>query len=398
MEHFTCRTVADLAVPGLATGRLTVLALYGDADTGAALYSALYSPGPAQLVLDLGGLHRLSATAAETLFRFTASAAAHGRRMLLVDCPPEVAAVLARVRPPGVAGPEQFPTVSEALAAVLAWAVAGPWQAGAHLRPHAPELRPQAVELRHTLLARALGARAQGLLMERYGLRDARVADALLRAVGREHRVAPVRLATAIAQAPPPRPGARWFPGRGPAVQPAVGFVTAPADRPLPLSVFLDALRDAVCAITHTHMASVQLIDPSDNTLWLESSCGLPADFVHFFAVTDDAGSCCGEAARKSERIVVDDVVTAPNFDEPSRAMVLAAHSRSVQSTPIPGPAGRPQGMFSTHHERPGRAFTGAELGALDAVAREAGAWLDWYRTTTLQDALEDLHRRARAR
>jgi GAF domain-containing protein len=119
---------------------------------------------------------------------------------------------------------------------------------------------------------------------------------------------------------------------------------------------------------------------------------------VRFFAVTGDTGTCCGEAARKNERIVVDDVASSPYFDEPSRAMVLAAHSRSVQSTPVPGPAGRPQGVFSTHHERPGHVFTGTELGALDAVAREAGAWLDWYRTTTLLDALEDLHRRARAR
>ncbi|MGW1912850.1 hypothetical protein ACWCQS_19490 [Streptomyces sp. NPDC002076] len=51
--------------------------------------------------------------------------------------------------------------------------------------------------------------------------------------------------------------------------------------------------------------------------------------------------------------------------------------------------------MFSTHHDQPGHAYTGAELGALDRVAREAGAWLDWYRTTTVRAALEELHRRA---
>ncbi|MFS4091344.1 GAF domain-containing protein [Streptomyces sp. AF1A] len=396
MEHFTCRTVADLALPGPTTGRLTILALYGDADAGSDLYSALHASGPAQLVLDLGGLHRLSPTAAETLYRFAASAAAHGRPMLLVGCPAEVAAVLARARPPGVSGHEQFPTVSEALAAVLARTLVSAAPSGA--RPPPLELRPHVLLLRHALLARALVGRAQGMLMERYGLRDARVAGALLWAVAREHRAAPLRLAAAIIQAPAPRPGARWFPGRGPAARPAVGFVTAPADRPLPLPVFLDALRDAGCAITHTHAAGVQLIDPSDNTLWLESSCGLPAEFVRFFAVTGDTGTCCGEAARKNERIVVDDVASSPYFDEPSRAMVLAAHSRSVQSTPVPGPAGRPQGVLSTHHERPGHVFTGTELGALDAVAREAGAWLDWYRTTTLLDALEDLHRRARAR
>lgn len=109
----------------------------------------------------------------------------------------------------------------------------------------------------------------------------------------------------------------------------------------------------------------------------------------------DDTTTACGHAARKRERVVVEDVATVPDFDETSRAVLLAAHSCSLQCTPIPGLAGRPQGMFSTHHDQPGHAYTGAELGALDRVAREAGAWLDWYRTTTLRAALEDLHRRA---
>ncbi|MGW4561280.1 GAF domain-containing protein [Streptomyces sp. NPDC004561] len=395
MEHFTCRTVADLAVPGLVTGRLTVLALYGDADTSVALDTALCAPGPAQLVLDLGGLRRLSPAAAATLYRFTGVAATHGRRLFLAACPACVEAVLARVRPPDAEGPELFPTVSEAFGAVLASAATGSVPVGPLLRPQAVELRRHAVELRHALLGRALVARAHGMLMERYGLPGAEAADTLLRAVGREHGIEPVRLAAALAQTPPPRNGDPWFPLRGRAAPPAVAFLPASPDGPLPLPVFLDALRDTVCTITHSHMASVQLIDPSDNTLWLESTCGLPAEFVRFFAVIDDTCTCCGEAARKSERVVVDDVVTTPFFDEPSRAMMLAAHSRSVQSTPIPGSAGRPQGMLSTHHERPGHAYTGAELGALDTVAREAGVWLDWYRTTTLQDALEELHRRA---
>ncbi|MFD9092644.1 hypothetical protein [Streptomyces collinus] len=54
--------------------------------------------------------------------------------------------------------------------------------------------------------------------------------------------------------------------------------------------------------------------------------------------------------------------------------------------------------MFSTHHDRPGHAYTEAEFGALDTAAREAGAWLDWYRATTVTDALEDLHRTAQLR
>ncbi|MGW7524764.1 hypothetical protein [Streptomyces sp. NPDC054783] len=385
MEHFTCRTVVELAMPGLATGRLTVLALSGDADSGADLDAALRAPGLTQLILDLSGLRRLSPAAARALYRFAEGAAEHGHMLFLAACPAEADAALARARPPGGNGCGLYPTVSDALSVFLTSAAA----------PDGPHLRPYAVELRHELLVHALVARAHGILMERYGLRGARGAAALLQAVGRESGLGTSRLAAALAEAPPPCAGEPWFPGRIRLPPPAVGFVGRTGERPPSLAVFLDALRDAVCAITRTGMADVQLIDASDDTLWLESHCGFSTEFVRFFAVTDGSSTACGHAARKRARVVVDDVATAPEFDETSRAVMLAAHSRSLQCTPIPGSAGRPQGLFSTHHDQPGHAYTGAELGALDGVAREAGAWLDWYRTTTVRDALEDLHGRA---
>ncbi|MEU1461144.1 GAF domain-containing protein [Streptomyces sp. NPDC005727] len=396
MQKFSCETVADLAVPGLATGRLTVLAVHGvaDASTSTGLAAALAAPGSAQLVVDLTGLYRLEAAGAEVLHRFAEESAARGRPLRLTGCTAQAAAVLARTgaarEPAGRAGPELYATVSEALAAVIAAAAAAPEPA-----PGPSFARTDAVGLRHRLLAHSLVARAQGLHMERYGLPGPGAAGTLLRTVARRHGMRTARLAGALAQAEPPRPGEPWFTGRGHPAEPAVGFLPLPVGQALPLSVFLDALRDTVCAITHTDMANVQLLDPSDNTLWLESHCGFPADFVHFFAVVDGTTTPCGHAARKSERVVVDDVASAPDFDEPSRAATLAAHSRSVQCTPIPGPAGRAQGMFSTHHAQPGHDFTGAQFVALDTVAREAGAWLDWYRTTTVLDALEDLHRSA---
>jgi len=394
MQQFSCETVADLAVPGLATGRLTVLAVQGvaDATNSATLAAALAAPGPAQLVVDLTGLYRLEPAGAEILYRFAEESAARGRPLRLTGCTAQAAAALART---GAAheldsGPELYASVPEALAAVIAAAAAAPEP------PHGPSFaRTDALELRHRLLTHALEARAQGLLRERYGLPGPDTAGTLLRTVAGRHGMRTVRLAVALVQAEAPRPGEAWFPGRGHPAEPVVGFLPPPVGQALPLSVFLDALRDTVCAITHTYMGNVQLLDPSDNTLWLESHCGFPAEFVHFFAVVDGTTTPCGHAARKSERIVVDDVASAPDFDEPSRATTLAAHIRSVQCTPIPGPAGRAQGMLSTHHPQPGHDFTGAQLAALDKVAREAGVWLDWYRTTTVLDALEDLHRGA---
>jgi anti-anti-sigma regulatory factor len=390
MQHFSCETVADLAVPGLSGGRLTVLALHGAADAAARgrLASALAAAGPVQLVVDLSGLRLLSRAGAEVLYGVVAEGAAQGRLLRLAGCPPQIAAVLARTRA-GRAPPEQYSSVTDALAAVIAAAVAAPEPDCVPRHP-----RTDTLELRHALLGRAVTARAQGMLRERYGIGvgDART---LLTAVARVHGVTAVQLSSALGHAPPLRPGEPWSPGHGRAAPPVVRFVTAARDRSPVLSVFLDALRDAVCGITQTDMASVQLIDANGHTLRLASHCGVSAAFVRFFAVTDGiTGTVCGQAAG-GERVVVDDVATAPDFDEPARAAILAVPSRSVQCTPIPGRADRPQGMLCTHHTQPGHTYTAAELTALDTVAAEAGRWLDWYRTNTLQDALEDLHRRA---
>ncbi|GGW65664.1 hypothetical protein GCM10010503_48550 [Streptomyces lucensis JCM 4490] len=400
MRHFSCETVADLALPGPAGGRLTLLALHGVVDAAVRddLTAALAVPGSAELVVDLSGLRWLSPDGAGILVGIGETGARQGRVLRLAACPPQAAAVLARARA-GRAPPEQYPSVADALAAVIAAAVDAP---PGPLAPTAADsatryLRTDALWMRHAVRGRSLTGRAQGMLMERYGLRDRAGVRALLLSVARGHGLGAVELAAALARTPPPRPGEAWFPGQDHCAPPAVRFVTAPCERPPSLPAFLDALRDAVRGITHTDMVDVQLIDVSDNTLRLESHCGLSAQFVRFFAVIDDSGTACGQAARKSERVVVDDVATAPVFDEPSRAVMLADHSRSVQCTPIPGPAGRPQGMFSTHHSQPGHSYTGAELTALDTVAEEAGEWLEWHRTSTLQDALEDLHRRALA-
>ncbi|MBL1109452.1 ANTAR domain-containing protein [Streptomyces sp. 5-8] len=379
-------------LPGLVTGRLTVLAVYGDTGVGTALELALAAQGETQLVVDLGSLDRLSPDAAEILLRFAAAGAARGRLLRLAACPADAAAVMDRARGTGAAGPELYPTVPDALTAAVTTAAAS----GTGAEPGAA-LRPHALRLRHRLLAQACIARAQGILVERYGLRDPQAAGTLLRAVARAHGMTRAVLAAELTRTPRPGPGEPGFPDTGPTAQPAVGFLGSPGALPLTQAAFLDALRDAVCAVAHARMADVQLLDRSDNTLWLESHCGFPDVFVRFFAVIDDAvTTACGEAARKSERVVVEDVVTAPYFDEDSRAVLLAAHCRSLQSTPIPGAGGQPQGMFSTHHARPGHAYTAAELGALDRIAEEAGAWLDWHRRTTLHRALEDLHDRAR--
>lgn len=392
MPDFSCRVVLDLDMPGLPAGRLTVLALYGDPGVGTALESALAGRRETELVVDLGGLDRLSPDAAEILHRFAAAGAARDRRLRLAGCSADTAAVLARARPAGSAGPELHPTVPAALAAAVIRAA----RSGTGAAPGA-ELRPSALRLRHRLFGQAGVARAQGILVERYGLRDLRTADTLLRGVARTHRLPRAVLAASLAGTLAPAPSGPGAPEYGRRAPPAVGFLGPPGDRPPTRTAFLDALRDAVCAVTRARMADVQLVDRADNSLWLTSSCGCPDAFVRFFAVIDTGTTACGAVARGRERVVVDDVVTAACFDEDARAVLLAAHSRSLQSTPIPGADGRPQGVFSTHHTRPGHTYSAAELDALDRIAREAGAWLDWHRATTLRGALDDLHRRARS-
>jgi hypothetical protein len=262
------------------------------------------------------------------------------------------------------------------------------------------DLRDQVRDLRALARNRPLIGQAQGVLMERYRLPDARSAFLLLKAASQRHNVRLRVVATAVLAAPrPARPGGPWFPGRVRTPPPRTAFLRAAGADPDNRSAGLEAVLARALETTGAGRGDLQLVDPALDVLELEKQRGFSDGFLDFFAHVGDEGTACAAARRTRRRITVTDVERDPIFEgRPSRLVMLDEGSRTVQSTPVLTRAGRCVGMVSTHGSRTGTGPTAGEREALDELARDAADWLEWYRRTVLLDALEHLHLLARTR
>ena len=139
-------------------------------------------------------------------------------------------------------------------------------------------------------------------------------------------------------------------------------------------SLLYDVL-DAALEITGAQMGNVQLLDRG--TLKIVAQRGFRAPFLEFFAEVDNGSASCGEAMRRGDRVVVEDVISSPIFAN-TRALevLLEAGARAVQSTPIVNHSGTLVGIFSTHFCEPHRPDP-RELRLLDLLARQAGAFIE---------------------
>ncbi|MGX1472863.1 UNVERIFIED_CONTAM: hypothetical protein RKD50_001671 [Streptomyces canus] len=142
-------------------------------------------------------------------------------------------------------------------------------------------------------------------------------------------------------------------------------------------------------------MGNVQL--SASGRLQLVRHTGLNKYFTDFFAFVDDETTSCSQAAAERRQVTVPDVATAAVFDEASRRAILQAGSRAAHSVPLVSRGGAVLGMVSSHHERPLRGFTRAQLAALQQAGADTGRWLFWHRRTVVVDALELLHATATA-
>ncbi|MEV0848522.1 ANTAR domain-containing protein [Streptomyces sp. NPDC049954] len=257
-------------------------------------------------------------------------------------------------------------------------------------------LRTELRDLRAKLRSRPVIAQAQGVVQERYGLGDERIAFDLLHRTAQRHNLRVRALAEALVAAPRPSPGHEWFPGRARHTPPPLGGLPGLTDRKPTVGAVLGAVLSRTLEITQTPMGNVQLVDAASGGLRMEKHAGLSDDFVDFFDHVEagPAGTSCSRAAQDVAQVTVRDVATDPVFTEPARRTILAAGSRGAHSTPLATSAGRCVGMVSTHHDRPitppGRA-TGT---ALARLGLQSGRWLAWHQYTVVLDALEDLHRR----
>jgi CheY-like chemotaxis protein len=116
------------------------------------------------------------------------------------------------------------------------------------------------------------------------------------------------------------------------------------------ISEFLASVIDATAA----DFGTVQLFDSINSVLRIVAQRGFQSEFLNYFDTVSDRKECvCGAAMKERSRIVVTDVATDPLFSEQSRAVLLRASVRSVQSTPLIDSLGKFVGMVSTHCSRP---------------------------------------------
>jgi PAS domain S-box-containing protein len=173
--------------------------------------------------------------------------------------------------------------------------------------------------------------------------------------------------------------------------------VSAQLVGPEALPTLLHAVLDASIGITGAEKGTLQLHDEATGTLRIVAHWGFEQPFLEHFGVVHEGPAVCGEAVRKRERMVVEDVGESPIFvGTPTMAVMRAAGVRAVQSTPITSREGRLLGVFSNHWTRPHRPDARV-LRTLDLLARQAADLIEHHqREETLlatQQKLTDANR-----
>jgi anti-anti-sigma factor len=255
-------------------------------------------------------------------------------------------------------------------------------------------------DLRRKLRTQSTIARAMGVLEERYGLADPGAAFDLLRAGSQSYNLRLSRVAAAFLAAPAPRrPDVEyWFPGRLRQPAPPLTFTSQEVARSGNRATVLDAVLDATAECVDAEMVDLQTAEPPHGDLWMERYRDVPTGLLAVLDADAYRSTAPRLALRRRARVVVPDIATDPVLAGSSiQAVLMSFGSRAMHSSPLPAPVGRPIGVVSAHHTRPGRVPTEAEHRRLDTIVTEAGAWLDWHRRTVMLDALEHVHRSARS-
>ncbi|MEU1189606.1 ANTAR domain-containing protein [Streptomyces sp. NPDC005859] len=255
----------------------------------------------------------------------------------------------------------------------------------------APQWQQDELDLRNRLYGRAGVARAEGVLLKRYGLGSADEAFALLKGVSQRFNIKLSTLADAVVRTPAPDDDAQlWFPRRARPGRPGLPGLPVEPDSGVSQGAVVKAVLQRVLSITQTSMGNVQLAE--SGRLRLARHTGLNKYFTDFFAFVDAPTTACSQAAAERRQVTVRDVATAEVFDAASRHAILQTGSRAAHSLPLVNRVGVPLGMVSSHHERPLTDLTHAQLAALRQTGLDVGRWLAWHWNTIVLDALEQLH------
>jgi len=113
------------------------------------------------------------------------------------------------------------------------------------------------------------------------------------------------------------------------------------------LQPLLQEIMDAAVAIVGAEKGTLQLVE--GDSLHIVAHHGHERPFLDFFASAENVASVCGEATRRGERVVVEDVEASALFvGTPSLPILRAAGVRSVQSTPLLTRQGELLGILTT--------------------------------------------------
>lgn len=267
------------------SGVVTVLRLRGEIDLASCpdLDNTLRANGD-HLVVDLREVTLLSAAAIGVLVAHAQRLADNGGHLRSITGNGAVRRML------------QFTRADQVLTSYEGPAAAAIGQPSTSLPAHAPlatndsQLRSETLRLRRQLRTQPTIGRAMGMLQERYRLRDGDTAFGLLKASSQQHNVRLYVLAEAFVTAPRPHSPTNksWFPGRMRRVAPPLSCASHRVAGGTNRTAVLDALLHAAMECMDTSGGDLHTLDRDRSDLRLEKHCGLPSEFLHFFAAGND--------------------------------------------------------------------------------------------------------------
>ena len=141
------------------------------------------------------------------------------------------------------------------------------------------------------------------------------------------------------------------------------------------LEPLLQEIMDAAVAIAGADKGTLQLVE--GDSLRILAHHGHDRSFLDFFTSAENVASVCGEATRRGERVVVEDVEASPLFaGTPSLPVLRDAGVRAVQSTPLICRKGKLLGILTTQWGVP-HVPDEDDLWRIDLLARQASDMIE---------------------
>ena len=149
----------------------------------------------------------------------------------------------------------------------------------------------------------------------------------------------------------------------------------------------LQEIMNTAVVIVEAERGTLQLIE--DDSLNLVAHYGHEQPFIEFFSRVTSQASVCGEAMKRSKRVIVEDVEESPLFaDTLSLGVLRTAGVRSVQSTPLVNRNGNLLGILTTQWSVP-HTPDDHDLWRIDLLAQQATDSIENWR---VEEALRKSH------